>query len=90
MSKICLHCFVAGRVQGVFYRDSTRRKAKELNITGWVRNVSDGSVEVMFCGEAEQVNAMREWLWDGPPAADVTDVVVEEVPWQEFKNFEVK
>lgn len=90
MSKVCLHCLVAGRVQGVFYRDSTRRKAKELNITGWVRNVSDGRVEVMICGEAEQVDVMREWLWDGPPAAEVTGVVVEEVPWREFENFDVK
>lgn len=90
MSKICLHCFVEGQVQGVFYRDATKRKAKELGIKGWVRNLSDGRVEVMACGETESVEELREWLWDGPPAADVTDVAVTESSFEEHKDFEVR
>lgn len=90
MSKICLHCFVEGRVQGVFYRNGVKQKAKELDITGWTHNLSDGRVEVMACGEIENVEQLREWLWDGPPAADVTDVDVSELPYEEFSAFEVK
>lgn len=89
-TKICLHCLVEGRVQGVFYRDAASRKAKELNVTGWIRNLSDGRVEVKVCGNLEQVESFRDWLWDGPPAADVTDVTVEEQAWEEHDGFEVK
>jgi acylphosphatase len=90
MSKTCLRCYVAGRVQGVFYRDSTRRKAMELNITGWAHNLPDGRVEVFACGEKEAVDALCDWLWDGPPAANVTDVVIQEVSWEEHKDFVVR
>lgn len=88
MNKICLHCYIEGRVQGVYYRDSTKRKAKELGITGYAKNLSDGRVEVMLCGDQEHVETLREWLWDGPPAAEVTDVTVEEVAWHEYQDFE--
>lgn len=90
MSTICLHCFVEGRVQGVFYRNGVKEKAKELNITGWARNLSDGRVEVMACGDVEKIEELREWLWDGPPRADVTDVDVSELPYEDLDGFEVK
>lgn len=90
MSKICLHCYVSGRVQGVFYRSATQKKAHELNLTGWTRNLSDGRVEVMICGKKDSVEAMLEWLWDGPPAAEVTDVVANEVAWESHSHFEVR
>jgi acylphosphatase len=90
MSKICLHCFVGGQVQGVFYRNGVKQKAKELDINGWTRNLSDGRVEVMACGDAEKVEELREWLWDGPPRAEVTDVDVSELPYEEHDSFEVK
>lgn len=90
MNKICLHCYVEGQVQGVFYRDATKRKAKELGVTGYVKNLSDGRVEVMVCGEAEQVETLREWLWDGAPRAEVTDVSVTELAWQEYQDFEIR
>ena len=83
-------CYVEGRVQGVFYRDATRKKAKELGLTGWVKNLSDGRVQVMMCGGLEGVEELRNWLWDGSPAADVTDVVVEEVAWEDYDDFEVR
>ncbi|QLH44003.1 MAG: acylphosphatase [Coxiellaceae bacterium] len=66
-----LHCIVQGRVQGVYFRDSTRRKAQTLGVTGWVRNLPDGSVEVLMSGEAALVAQLREWLWQGPALAAV-------------------
>lgn len=90
MNRLCLHCYVEGNVQGVFYRHSTREKAKQLGIGGWVKNLSDGRVEVLACGEAEALEELRNWLWDGPPRAEVTDVVIQELPWEEYVGFEIK
>lgn len=72
--KRCRHCVVEGRVQGVFYRASTQRKARELGLSGWVRNLTDGSVEVYACGEGAQLEALCAWLEEGPPHAVVTSV----------------
>jgi len=71
---ICRRCLVAGKVQGVWYRASTQRQALALGITGHARNLPDGRVEVLACGDAEAVRQLQAWLWQGPPAADVTDV----------------
>lgn len=76
---VARRCLVAGRVQGVFYRASTRRRAVELGVTGHARNLPDGRVEVLACGELGAVNALCEWLWTGSPAAQVDSVQVEEV-----------
>lgn len=65
---------VSGRVQGVFFRDSTREKAKFLNLDGWVRNLSEGQVEAVFEGSAESVREMVEWCESGPPQAEVEEV----------------
>ncbi|AMN46315.1 acylphosphatase [Steroidobacter denitrificans] len=72
-------CLVAGRVQGVFFRASTRQRALELGCYGHVRNLADGRVEVLVAGEAAAVNTLIDWLWLGPPAAQVTHVEVQEV-----------
>jgi acylphosphatase len=77
---IARRCYVSGRVQGVFYRASTRQRAELLGITGYARNLADGRVEVLACGEPGAVAALCEWLREGPPAASVTGVLVEEVP----------
>ena len=77
---IARRCFVAGRVQGVFYRASTRSRAHALGVTGYVRNLPDGRVEVLACGAPEAVQALCDWLWQGPPAAHVTAVEAEPVP----------
>lgn len=61
--RSCLRCTVSGRVQGVFYRASTRHAALDLGVVGWVRNLADGSVEVLACGDAAAVEKLREWLW---------------------------
>lgn len=71
----CRKCLVAGRVQGVYYRAATQQKARELGVTGHARNLPDGRVEVLACGELAAVDALCEWLWQGPPHAQVTEVV---------------
>jgi acylphosphatase len=76
---IARRCLVAGRVQGVFYRASTRERARALGVTGYARNLADGRVEVLACGEAAAVHALCEWLWQGPPSSHVTSVHVEEL-----------
>ena len=76
---IARRCFVSGRVQGVFYRASTRQRALELRCRGYARNLPDGRVEVLAVGEPAAVHALIEWLWRGPPAAHVTDVAVSDV-----------
>jgi acylphosphatase len=70
------HLLIRGRVQGVWYRESMRQEAERLGVTGWVRNRRDGSVEAMVQGETAQVEALIAWAWQGPPAAEVTDVEV--------------
>ena len=75
----CLRCRVQGRVQGVFFRASTRDQARQLGLCGHARNLPDGSVEVLACGPERAVAALRDWLWLGPPAARVTAVECEAV-----------
>lgn len=66
------HAIVSGRVQGVMFRQSTRREARRRHLHGWVRNTDDGRVEVFLQGDETAVNQMIDWLWTGPPSADVT------------------
>ena len=68
------HFRITGRVQGVFFRDSTRQVAQNLKVTGYARNVADGSVEVLACGSRDAVQRLAEWLQTGPPHARVDDV----------------
>lgn len=65
---------VSGRVQGVFFRASTRAQAERLGLSGYARNLADGRVEVLACGKSEALDALERWLWQGPPAAEVTAV----------------
>jgi acylphosphatase len=71
---IARRCYVSGRVQGVFYRASTRERARQLGCRGYARNLADGRVEVLVVGDRAAVDALIEWLWRGPPAAHVQDV----------------
>jgi acylphosphatase len=68
------HVLVSGRVQGVFFRDSTRQKAEELGLAGWVKNVPDGQVEALFEGPSERVREMVRWCEEGPQHASVEKV----------------
>ena len=74
--KIRAHVVISGRVQGVFYRASTRDKAEQLGVFGWVRNMSDGRVEALFEGEENKVEEMIAWCHNGPRSADVSNVDV--------------
>ena len=91
MSCKRVHAIVHGRVQGVFFRDYTQRKAQELGLDGWVRNLPDKTVETVFKGEAGQVAAMVQWLHIGSPQSDVTEVEVqEEEPRDESVGFVIR
>jgi acylphosphatase len=71
---VCMRCIITGRVQGVFFRYSTREEALNLGIEGHARNLPDGSVEVLACGRTEALERLRQWLAVGPPAARVSRV----------------
>lgn len=78
MSRV--RCVVSGLVQGVWFRASVRARALELGVTGHAVNLPDGNVEVIACGEPAAVQALCDWLWQGPELAQVTDVDC--APWQ--------
>lgn len=81
---------VSGRVQGVFFRDSTREKAESLNLAGWAENLPDGSVEAVFEGSSDNVREMVEWCRSGPPHARVEKVEASyEPPEGGISGFEV-
>jgi acylphosphatase len=71
---ICRRSFVSGRVQGVFYRATCVREAESLGLRGYARNLPDGRVEVLACGEPALVEQFVAWLWKGSPASKVTGV----------------
>mgnify|MGYP001829147249 FL=1 len=68
--------YVSGRVQGVFFRDSTRQVADDLSLLGYVRNLSDGRVEVSVAGDIESVDSLIKWLKTGPKLAKVSNIEV--------------
>jgi len=85
------HVIVKGRVQGVFFRDHTQKKAVDYTLTGWVQNLPDGSVEAVLCGEKERVAAMLAWLKQGSPQSRVDTVIVDEIDVNEkFSTFEIR
>lgn len=83
------HFSVRGRVQGVYYRRSTQQQAKALGLTGWVRNLADGSVELVATGSPESLKQLESWLWQGPPKASVTAVESRDQALTLFDTFEV-
>lgn len=80
---------VRGRVQGVFFRDSTRRQAVEAGVVGWVRNDPEGTVTAHLEGPEGAVDAVVSWLYDGPPGARVTDVYVTTTESTDADSFDV-
>jgi acylphosphatase len=90
VARLCWHALVSGRVQGVAYRQHTDEQALRLDLDGWVRNLDDGRVEVLFEGEAEAVQALATWLEQGPSAAEVADVTLSEMPLQGLAGFIVR
>jgi acylphosphatase len=90
MSDIRVRLIIEGRVQGVWFRESTRREAVSLGVKGWARNNPDRTVEVVAEGPEDAVRKLVSWCHHGPPAAKVTRVQETEESWQgEFDSFEV-
>ncbi|MEF8793990.1 acylphosphatase [Thiohalorhabdus sp.] len=84
------HYIIHGRVQGVFFRDSTRQKAQELGVRGWVRNRPEGTVEVMAAGDEASLDGLEQWFHaGGPPAAWIERVDREEVSEEGLEGFRV-
>ncbi len=90
MEKYCIHCYISGKVQGVFFRSSTRQRAQELGLTGYARNLSDGRVEVYACGEQQSLTTFQRWLWQGSMYAKVTSVQCETNPFAPQQGFRIE
>ena len=86
MTLIRKRFLVMGTVQGVGFRHSAARMAPKLGVTGWVRNLPDGAVEVHAQGEREAMDKMEQWLRKGPSSATVTRLVVLETPLKEGES----
>jgi acylphosphatase len=84
---ITLRCLVTGKVQGVWFRASTKKQADLLGLVGYAKNLTDGRVEVWVTGERREVEKLYQWLQRGPDLAQVTHIGREEVPTQEFSGF---
>jgi len=78
---------IKGRVQGVFFRESTRRVAESLSITGHAINLPNGDVEVLACGEQAAIDELANWLEDGPRMAQVTSVTGDDAEWAPLASF---
>ena len=90
MSIRRVHVIVRGRVQGVYFRDYTRRQAQALGVSGWVCNLPDRSVEAVIEGEAGSVEAMLAWLHTGSPMSTVTAVETEEEEARGEQSFVIR
>ena len=89
MTNICIKAIVRGKVQGVFYREGTRKKATALQLTGWVKNNDDGAVELHACGDEAQIQTLIQWLKKGPLLARVSQVDLSEIPAETHDAFTV-
>jgi acylphosphatase len=89
-NKVRAHVTISGRVQGVFYRMETLRAAERIGVCGWVRNRRDDTVEAVFEGDKQQVDAIIDWCWNGPDLSRVDDI---KLRWEdytgEFNRFDV-
>ncbi len=90
MDNIRVRLIIEGRVQGVWFRESTRKKALSLGLSGWVRNRPDRTVEALAEGDRDQVEKLISWCRKGPPAARVDRVHQNREEWKgEFESFDV-
>ncbi len=93
MTHQCCRFIVSGRVQGVFFRASARDKAQQLELNGWVRNLRNGHVELVACGDQQNVEKLKQWLWQGPKFAKVKEVrseILFDTRVDDLKGFEVR
>lgn len=84
------HYFIEGCVQGVYYRQATRAEARRLGLAGWVRNLPDGRVEALACGDADSLAAFECWLSEGPPRAQVAKVSAQDSDLPSGDDFVVR
>lgn len=90
-SRRRVHVFVSGHVQGVFFRATTRAVAQRLGLTGWVRNLFDGRVEIVAEGDASAIERLLHWVQSGPEGAIVTSVETHDEPYRgEFSTFRIR
>ena len=86
-----VHILISGRVQGVWFRASTKQKAEQLGLKGWVRNTLDGNVEAIFEGPEDIINEMIEWCHRGSPLSKVTNVEIKkQKATNTFEDFSIK
>ncbi|MBV8170834.1 MAG: acylphosphatase [Candidatus Eremiobacteraeota bacterium] len=86
-----LHLRIRGRVQGVFFRASAVEQARDLGLTGWIRNRHDGSIELVAEGSSDAIAVLRSWCAHGPPGANVRGVdELKAIPTGEFVEFRVR
>jgi len=90
MSRKRVHVYVTGRVQGVYYRATTRDEATERGVDGWVRNLDDGRVEAVFEGDPDAVEEMVDFCYEGTEMANVSTVDVTEEEPEGLEGFEVR
>mgnify|MGYP001118923303 FL=1 len=87
--KVSYIAHISGQVQGVYFRASSQQKAIDYGLSGYARNLADGDVEVLVCGEQENVDKMLEWLKHGPEQAHVENIQQKQVQWQEHNHFSI-
>lgn len=85
-----VHLIISGKVQGVFYRATAKKKAEELHINGWIKNTVNGDVEAMVTGKKEEIDQFVEWCKSGPDRAIVTGVKMHQAALQRFESFRVE
>ena len=92
MDTRCVSLLIHGRVQGVFYRANARSTGAKLGLRGWVRNLADGSVEALACGDSATVEEFIAWCHRGSPAANVSRIEITDVECQEelAESFDVR
>jgi acylphosphatase len=89
MNSKTVHIVVQGKVQGVFYRATTKEIADKIGVKGWVRNKKDGCVEITAVGSEQQIQEFIGWCKKGPDRAQVTNLIVTNLQDQDFKDFQV-
>lgn len=90
MDEQCIRVRVSGRVQGVFFRASTREQALSKGISGYAKNLPDGRVEVVACGDDDALEWLVAWLHKGPPKARVDAVDIESIAFEPHKAFSIR
>jgi acylphosphatase len=80
---------VSGKVQGVYFRASSQQVAIDHGLSGYAKNLADGDVEVLMCGDEVEINKMLEWLSHGPPEAEVVGIQKKKIKWQAHPFFAI-